>query len=206
MMSEIMKEFSVRYELGESSEKELIEMFNKSLIEVSQRILEKYDVKSETKVIKSKGTGSKKFASKKAEEYAYENGLSLDDFNQEKISKKDVEEKVRKETKEKTNLTTNTPNSSTNSSSKKIERKVLCCGLTKKGDQCTRAGTLKPNGAKKMYCFRHADEWNTFECDSDSSDEEELKLEKLEVCKPVTVKSPTKEQEKINLENESDSE
>ena len=27
-----MKEFSVRYELGESGEKELIEMFNKSLI------------------------------------------------------------------------------------------------------------------------------------------------------------------------------
>ena len=203
-MSEIMKEFSVRYELGESGEKELIEMFNKSLLEVSQRILEKYDGKSvgltETKVIKSKGT--KKFASKKAEEYAYENNLSLDDFNQEKISKKDVEDKVRKETKEKTNLTTNTPNSSTNSSSKKIERKVLCCGLTKKGDQCTRAGTLKPNGAKKMYCFRHADEWNTFECDSDSSDEEELKLEKIQVCQPV----PIKEQEKTNLGNDSDSE
>ena len=26
-----------------------------------------------------------------------------------------------------------------------------------------------------MYCFRHADEWNTFKCDSDSSDDEELK-------------------------------
>ena len=210
MMSEIMKEFSVRYELGEEGEKELIDMFNKSLLEVSQRILEKYDGKSESSVpkIKSRVTGvNKKFASKKAEEYAHENNLSLDDFDQEKISKKDVEDKVRKQTKEKTNLATNTPNNSTNSSSKKIERKVLCCGLTKKGDQCTRAGTLKPNGAKKMYCFRHADEWNTFECDSDSSDEEELKLEKIQVCQPVTVKSPTKEEKENPIsENDSDSE
>lgn len=195
MMSGVMKEFSDRYNLGEEGEKELIEMFNQSLLEVSQRILEKYDGKSEIKVIKSKGTGQKKFASKKAEEYAYENNLSLDDFEQEKISKKDVEEKVRKETKEKISLKSNTPNSVSNSSSKKVDRKVLCCGLTKKGDQCTRAGTLKPNGAKKMYCFRHADEWNTFECDSDSSDEEELRMEKIQVCKPISGKSTSKEEE-----------
>ena len=82
-MSEIMKEFSVRYELGEEGEKELIDMFNKSLLEVSQRILEKYDGKSESSVpkIKSRVTGvNKKFASKKAEEYAHENNLSLDHF------------------------------------------------------------------------------------------------------------------------------
>ena len=37
----------------------------------------------------------KNFASKKAEEYAYEHGLSLDDFNEENISKKDVENRIR---------------------------------------------------------------------------------------------------------------
>ena len=52
MMSGVMKEFSDRYNLGEEGEKELIEMFNQSLLEVSQRILEKYDGKSEIKVIK----------------------------------------------------------------------------------------------------------------------------------------------------------
>jgi len=38
---------------------------------------------------------SKNFASKKAEEHAYEHGLTLDDFSHDKISKRDVEDKVR---------------------------------------------------------------------------------------------------------------
>ena len=173
-MSEIMKEFSERYELGEEGEKEMIEMFNKSLIEISSRILAQYDGKIENKNVKKEKV-NKKFASKKAEEYAYENNLSLDDFENEKVSKKDIEEKVRKITKEKNSVNV------VKSSTSKEERKVLCCGLTKKGDQCNRAGTLKPNGAKKLYCFRHADEWNAFECDSDSSDEEDLKIENLHI-------------------------
>ena len=52
-----------------------------------------------------------------------------------------------------------------------------------------------------MYCFRHADEWNTFECDSDSSDEEELRMEKIQVCKPISVKS-TGERTKVSLRPE----
>ena len=177
-MSEIMADFSSRYNLGNEGEKELIDMFNKSLIEISSKILEKYDGKTEKDhTIKSNlSVKNKKFASKKAEEYAYENNLSIDDFETEKISKKDVEDKVRKLTKEKNNLSVG----QSSTVSKKVEKKVLCCGLTKKGDQCTRAGTLKPAGAKKMYCFRHADEWNAFECDSDSSDEEDLKIESIE--------------------------
>ena len=36
-----------------------------------------------------------------------------------------------------------------------------------------------------MYCFRHADEWNAFECESDSSDEE-LDLKKINNLKNET--------------------
>ena len=172
-MSGMMKDFIEKNKIDEEGQKELIELFNRSLIEISSKILEKYDSK-EKKVSKINDI-NKKFASKKAEEYAYENNLTIEDFEIEKISKKDVEEKVRKITKEKASI------NPTIERTKKIEHKVLCCGLTKKGEQCTRAGTLKPKGAKKMYCFRHADEWNTFECDSDSSDEdeEELKIENI---------------------------
>ena len=56
---------------------------------------------------------------------------------------------------------------------------------------------------KKAYCFRHADEWNTFECDSDSSDEEELKVEKIQVCQPVELETTLN---KKNNESDSDSE
>ena len=180
-MSEMMKDFIDKYNIDEDGQRQLIHIFNTSLIEISSKILEKYDGKDN----KPKNTNytNKKFASKKAEEYAYENNLTIDDFDIDKISKKDVEEKVRKVTKEKTN------NISPVETTKKIERKVLCCGLTKKGEQCTRAGTLKPNGAKKMYCFRHADEWNTFECDSDSSDDEELKIENITKCENVSENS-----------------
>ena len=172
MLSLEMKEFSERYSLGEEGEIELIKLFNKSLIEISGKILENYDVNE--KKVKSKIEIKRKFASKKAEEYAYENGISIEEFEIEKISKKDVEEKIRKRIKEGNNVEKDVEEVC----KKRIERKVLCCGLTKKGEQCTRAGTLKPNGAKKMYCFRHADEWNAFECESDSSDEE-LDLKKI---------------------------
>lgn len=186
-MSELMKEFSISYGLGEEGEKELINLFNKSLIEISARILERSECsvkKTSEKIEKS----NKRFASKKAEEYAYENNLSLDDFENEKISKKEVEEKVRKLTKEKnTNVTIiNTKISNdVSSSSKKVDRKVLCCGLTKKGEQCNRAGSIKPLGAKKMYCFRHSDEWQTFECESDSSDEDNLRIENIKEKKSI---------------------
>jgi len=184
-MSEMMKDFIDKYNIDEEGQKELIQIFNTSLIEISSKILEKYDGKDNNKP-KNVNNINKKFASKKAEEYAYENNLTIDDFDIDKISKKDVEEKVRKITKEKTsNLST----IETHNTTKKIERKVLCCGLTKKGEQCTRAGTLKPDGAKKMYCFRHADEWNTFECESDSSDDEELKIENITKCNPCNTVS-----------------
>ena len=50
---------------------------------------------------------------------------------------------------------------------------MICSGINKKGECCKSTGTLNPNGAKKKYCFRHAEDWRSYECDSDSSDEEE---------------------------------
>ena len=58
--------------------------------------------------------------------------------------------------------------------------RVICSGINKKGECCKSVGTICPEGAKKKYCFRHAEDFRSFECDSDSSDEEEeLKEEEL---------------------------
>lgn len=172
----MIEEYLAKYSIPDDGKKELIDILNAGIIEISKTVLAKTKDTSSKK--ETKTFTNKKFASKKAEEYAFENNLTMEDFEMEKITKKDVEEKVREKTKEQKSNKFDHTQDSTMEKSNKIEKKVLCCGLTKKGEQCTRAGTLKPDGAKKMYCFRHADEWNAFECESDSSDEE-LFIEKM---------------------------
>ena len=99
------------------------------------------------------------------------------------VSKKDVEIKVREITKAKNNgidiLNKKTEEKNENKdSSKKNEKekvkreKVICSGINKKGECCKSVGTIQPEGAKKKYCFRHAEDFRSFECDSDSSDED----------------------------------
>ena len=66
--------------------------------------------------------------------------------------------------------------------------KVICSGINKKGEACKSVGTIKPEGAKKKYCFRHAEDFRSFECDSDSSDEEECTP-----CERNTPKEPGKD-------------
>ncbi len=175
-MDTMIEEYLAKYSIPEDGKKELIDILNAGIIEISKTVLAKTKDTSSKK--ETKTFTNKKFASKKAEEYAFENNLTMEDFDMEKITKKDVEEKVREKTKEQKSDKFDHTQDSTIEKSNKIEKKVLCCGLTKKGEQCTRVGTLKPDGAKKMYCFRHADEWNAFECESDSSDEE-LFIEKM---------------------------
>ena len=62
----------------------------------------------------------------------------------------------------------------------KEKKRVICSGINKKGEACKSIGTIRPNGAKKHYCFRHAEDYRSFECDSDSSDEEKEEEEKEE--------------------------
>ncbi len=52
------------------------------------------------------------------------------------------------------------------------KEKVICSGINKKGEACKGVGTIKPEGAKKKYCFRHAEDYKSFECESDSSNSE----------------------------------
>ena len=176
-MSEI-EQFVTKYEIGDEGKEEIIKILNKSLIEISKGILETSKGKEDKKI---KNSDSQRFKSKKAEEYAEEHGLSMDDFTMLEISKKDVEDKVREITKSK-DIKVNTPknkslDSSNNGESSgiiKLKReKVICSGINKKGEACKSVGTLQPDGAKKKYCFRHAEDFRSFECDSDSSDEED---------------------------------
>ena len=169
-MEEVLSVYYERYSIPEDGKKELIEIFNKSLMEISEGILKTRKERSK------KDEVGRRYASKKAEDYAIENDLSLSDFEKEKVSKKDVDEKIKERTKLKLS-----PNRQIDTkSSKKKETKVICNGLTKKGEPCNRAGTHNPEGSKKHYCFRHSEDWKAFECDSDSSNESEEEEEEEE--------------------------
>ena len=189
MMSKI-EEFVTRNGMSESVKREMLEILNESLLEISSGIMNESKVNKVNKVNKVKvengpkrstDESKKRYKSKKAEEYAEEHGLTLEDFDINEISKKDVETKVREMTKnkkEKSITTTSKTNSDEGSSSKNDKsemkrEKVICSGINKKGEACKSVGTIKPEGAKKKYCFRHAEDFRSFECDSDSSDEEE---------------------------------
>jgi hypothetical protein len=179
---------------------------------VKNEKLEKVE-KVENKV---KEESKKRYKSKKAEEYAEEHGIRLEDFEMNEISKKDVETKVREMAKnKKENIITTKTNSEESSSSKKNKlemkrEKVICSGINKKGEACKSVGTIKPEGAKKRYCFRHAEDFRSFECDSDSSDEEEecKECETVETVERVETAGEIEgeTQSERNKENDSDDE
>jgi hypothetical protein len=195
-MSKI-EEFVSRNGMSEDVKREMLEILNESLLEISRGIMNESKV---NKVNKEKGLknsteeSNKRYKSKKAEEYAEEHGLTLEDFDINEISKKDVETKVREMTKNKNEkvITTTSKTTSDEGSSSKINKsetkreKVICSGINKKGEACKSVGTIKPDGAKKKYCFRHAEDFRSFECDSDSSDDEEKECTPCENTKTTT--------------------
>lgn len=200
MMSKI-EEFVTRNGMSDSVKREMLEILNESLLEISRGIMNESKVNKVNKVNKVKvekgpstDESNKRYKSKKAEEYAEEHGLTLEDFDINEISKKDVETKVREMTKNKKEITTTSKTNSDEGSSSKnnkseIKReKVICSGINKKGEACKSVGTIKPEGAKKKYCFRHAEDFRSFECDSDSSDDEE----ECSPCETNTQKELTK--------------
>jgi len=195
-MESVLESYYEKYSIPESGKKELIEIFNRSLLDISEGIMRNRDTTSVSAGVKSSKSLSgvepvRKFASKKAEEYALENELSLSDFNISKVSKKDVEELIRVRTKK--GLSPKRDKIESKSSSK-----IMCSGLTKKGEVCNKCGTHKPELAKKFYCFRHSEDWKSFECDSDSSDSdtEELKEEEL--------KEEELKEEELKVESDTD--
>lgn len=172
-MEEKLERYFSKHSIEGEGRVELLKIFNESLLEIGEGILRTKKDSIEKREL------TKKFASKKAEEYAIENNLSLDDFDIEKIGKSDVEKKIRDKIKE--NKTTSPSTSETSSKKSKVKKdKVICKGITQKGEPCNRVATYKPDGAKNMYCFRHHEDWKTYETDDDSSEEEEEKVERVE--------------------------
>tara|TARA_B100001093_G_scaffold101176_1_gene93350 strand:+ start:4506 stop:5081 length:576 start_codon:yes stop_codon:yes gene_type:complete len=176
-----------KYSLEEEGKEELVRLLNEALIEISRTILSEHKVVEKVEKVEKKNRMCK---SKKAENYAEEHGLSLEDFEMKEVSKKDVENKVRDITKNHSLVKNKEENVKENVKENVISmQRVICSGINKKGEACKSIGTIRPNGAKKHYCFRHAEDYRSFECDSDSSDEEkeeekeeenELKVEDYE--------------------------
>ena len=174
-MQSHVNEYCEKYSISESGKMELVTLFNKALIEISENIL------STKKSSNSKSTEKKRFKSKKAEDLAGENGISLEDFEMNDVSKKDVETKIRDLAKQDKDGKLDKSNAEKiPTKSKKLKEKVICCGINKKGEACKGVGTMKPESAKHFYCFRHAEDWKLFECESDSSNESELEEEETE--------------------------
>jgi hypothetical protein len=232
MMSKI-EEFVERNGMSESTKSEMLEILNESLLEISRGIMENNRVKVKVDkfgacVEKLSGCVERRYKSKKAEEYAKEHGLSLEEFEMKEVSKKDVEVKVREIAKNKKENISNKIGSRITNEKKEenvrnvrnvrnvgvIKReRVICSGINKKGEACRSVGTIRPEGAKKTYCFRHAEDFKAFECDSDSSDEDieekeedkvDANAEKEEKEEEEKEKEEKEEEEKEEEEKEED--
>ena len=127
--------------------------------------------------------GVRRYKSQKAKDYALEHGISLEEFESTNVSKKEVEDLVRRKARE--NKEGKKEEGKSGVVKEKVEKddkqeykkevkkdKVICSGINKKGECCKCTGTIKPEGAKRKYCFRHSEDWRSFECESDSSDSE----------------------------------
>ena len=171
-------------EENEDFKSDLIKLLNESLVKITEENEKDSD---KTKGIDKKfgkddrTESGKRYKSKKAKECAEEHGIDIEEFDMKDISKKDVEILVREKAKDSKEGKLESPSkekrNETSSSSKddtprkKKNEKVICSGINKRGEACKSVGTIKPNGAKRMYCFRHSEEWKVYECDSDSSNE-----------------------------------
>jgi hypothetical protein len=181
-MNKLIEDYGM--EENEDFKSDLIKLLNESLVKITE---ENEKASDKTKAIDKKSSkddrteSGKRYKSKKAKEYAEEHGIDIEEFDMKDISKKDVEILVREKAKDSKEGKLESPSkekkNATSSSSKddtprkKKNEKVICSGINKKGEACKSVGTIKPNGAKRMYCFRHSEEWKVYECDSDSSNE-----------------------------------
>lgn len=169
--------FKSKYDLGDEAMAEMLSIFNDSFIELAHKLLSSNDIQV-PKTTKNTNTKTspdkKKFATKIAAEYAAENDLTLDDFDKEKITKKDIDEYIKANKSSKPTKTI--PKLDTTPIVKETREPVSkekCCGITKSGEPCNRPGTEKPDGSSKCFCFRHAMDWKMYEISSDSDLETE---------------------------------
>ena len=181
--------FKDKYNLGDEAMAEMLSIFNDSFIDLAHKLLQSEEIKvpRQTKGVninKSKSISNKKWATKIAAEYAAENELTLDNFDKEKITKKDIDEYIKNH---KESPAKSIKKLDTTVTKKETNVKHKCCGLTKNCEPCNRAGTEQPEGSKKHFCFRHSMDWKIYEVSSDSDleeDEPDLFGDKL-ICKEI---------------------
>ena len=187
--------FRAKYNLTEEATTEMLAIFNETFIELAHKLLSNTEITvpvsaptkrvSATRKTPSVSTGVKKFATKIAAEYAAERGFTLDDFDKEKITKKDIDELAKNgkttpesastETQEETkktipSLMTDICKEIKNTKKKPVKK---CHGVNRDGSPCDKNGDQKPDGCNNTYCFRHALDWKKYEVSSDSELEEE---------------------------------
>lgn len=195
--------FRAKYDLTEEATTEMLAIFNETFIELAHKLLSNQEIAtpmSATTNVKQtaprknntteKSSGVKKFATKIAAEYAAERGFTLDDFDKEKITKKDIDE-LSKNGKPNTNASTSEsasadipeepektiPKLMTEMCSeiKTTKKKTVqkCHAANRDGTPCDKRGEQKPENCNNYYCFRHALDWKKYEVSSDSELEEE---------------------------------
>ena len=114
--------------------------------------------------------------------------MNSNNFDKEKITKKDIDEYIKNN---KESPAKSIKKLDTTVSKKETNVKHKCCGLTKNGEPCNRAGTEQPEGSKKHFCFRHSMDWKIYEVSSDSDleeDEPDLFGDKL-ICKQIEIEN-----------------
>ena len=163
--------FKTKYDLGDEAMAEMLSIFNDSFIELAHKLLQSNDIQVPKTTPKNTNTpaDNKKFATKIAAEYAAENNFTLDDFDKEKVTKKDIDDLIKASattTRKKTIPKLDT--TPVEKETKKPVTKEKCCGITKAGEPCNKPGTEKPDGSSKCFCFRHAMDWKMYEVSSDS--------------------------------------
>lgn len=193
--------FRAKYDLTEEATTEMLAIFNETFIELAHKLLSNQEIAvpmstaprpktAVTRKTQNVSSGVKKFATKIAAEYAAERGFTLDDFDKEKITKKDIDELSK-------NGKPNTSGSTSGSTSENIpgeaektipklmtdmcqeikntKKKSVqkCHGVNRDGSPCDKNGDQKPDNCGNYYCFRHALDWKKYEVSSDSELEEE---------------------------------
>jgi hypothetical protein len=190
--------FRAKYDLTEEATTEMLAIFNETFIELAHKLLSNTEIatpmstSTNVKQIATrknntteKSSGVKKFATKIAAEYAAERGFTLDDFDKEKITKKDIDELAKngkgpvktsqQDESEKTipMLMTDMCQEIKNTKKKPVQK---CHGVNRDGTTCDKNGDQKPDGCNNNYCFRHALDWKKYEVSSDSELEEEEEI------------------------------
>jgi hypothetical protein len=186
--------FKEKYLLTDEAIEELKSIFDTYIVEIAHKIINAEPKKTMPKLVTSvvNVNTEKKFATKIAEEYAAECGVTLEEIPCEsgKVTKKEIEKYTKNKSATKSGSKSSSgskepvskePIAKESGSKKTPTIKEKCSGVTKDGNPCNAAATKTPEGSKKCYCFRHAIDWKQFEISSDSDSENDTDTKKIEL-------------------------